>query len=110
MSSPISCVSVSRASSQCDIVGAEFCAVTVGQPFVYVIPSFSVLSVQLRQMKIKWSPCEEAAEATYDVFVRNDSSLCRAYPAWMSVKNAARVRVKHACTRTGNYFNHNIKI
>ena len=61
-------------------------------------------------MKIKWSPCEEAAEATYDVFVRNDSSLCRAYPAWMSVKNAARVRVKHACTCTGNYFNHNIKI
>ena len=61
-------------------------------------------------MKIKWSPREEAAEATYDVFVRNDASLCRAYPAWMSVKNAARVRVKHACTCTGNYFNHNIKI
>ena len=108
MSLPISCVSVSRASSQYDIVGAKFCAVTVGQPFVYVIPSFSVLSVELRQMKIKWNPREEAAEATYDVFVR--ASLCRAYPAWMSVKNAARVQVKHACTCTGNYFNHIIKI
>lgn len=97
-SSPLSCVSVTRASSQCDVVGAEFCAITVGEPFVYVIPGFSVLSVELRQMRVKWTPSEEAAEATYDVFVRNDSSLCRVYPAWMSIKNAARVQVSR-CVR-----------
>ena len=76
MSSLISCVSVSRASSQCDIVGEEFCAVTVEQPFVYVIPSFSVLSVELRQV-IKWSSREKAAEAMYDIFVCNDASFSR---------------------------------
>ena len=44
-------------------------------------------------MRIKWVQSEEA-EATYTyVFVRNDSSLCRAYPAWMTVKNIARVQV-----------------
>ena len=51
---------------------------------MYVIPSFAVLSVELRQMRIKWIQSEEA-EATYDVFVCNDSSLCRVYPAWMNV-------------------------
>ena len=60
---------------------------------MYVIPSYSVLSVELRQTRVKWSPSEEAAEATYDMFVHNDSSLCRGCPAWMSVKNAAHVQV-----------------
>ena len=43
-------------------------------------------------MRIKWVQSEEA-EATYDVFVHNNSSLYRAYPAWMTVKNIVRVQV-----------------
>ena len=50
-SPPLSCILVSRASCQCDVVGDEFCAITVGEPFVYVIPGFSVLSVELRQVR-----------------------------------------------------------
>ena len=90
MSSPLACVSVSQASP-CD-VGAEFCAITVGESFVYVIPGFAVLSVELRQMRIIWVQSEEV-EATHDMFVRNDSSFCRSYPAWMTVKNVASVQV-----------------
>ena len=62
-------------------------------------------------MRVKWTLSEEAAEeATYDMFVRNDSTLCRVYSAWMSIKNTARVQVSrcvyvhvasaaHACTQ-----------
>ena len=52
----------------------------VGPPFRYVIPSFDVISVGLRQIVIHGAT-PEGEEHTYDVFVCNDPSLSRPLPA-----------------------------
>ena len=45
-----------------------------------MIPSFQFLSVELRQIRVKgYIPDGEAR--MYDMFVRNEPSLCRAHPA-----------------------------
>ena len=69
------------------------CVVTLGDPFDYVIPSFDTLTVKLRQMKIWGYGSLEGEEVAYDVFVREDPSLHRTYPAWMAVKDLTCIKV-----------------
>lgn len=66
------------------------CILSVGVPFRYVIPSFDVLCVEMRQMRIKGYTAE-GEERTYDMFIRNDPSLCRPYPAWMTILDATSI-------------------
>lgn len=61
-----------------------FDVIAVGPPFQYVILGFNVLTVELRQMRILGKLDE--VEKTYDLCVRNESSLCRAYPERMTVQ------------------------
>ena len=73
----------------------EFYVVTMGPPFRYVIPSFKVLEVGLRQMRIR-GDCK--GEVVYDLFVRDDPSLNgRICPTMMTLKDYALipVRFKH---------------
>ena len=70
------------------------CALSVGPPFTYVIPSFDLLRVELRQMCVKAYTAQEGEEKQYDFFIRNSQSLCRSYPAWMIVKDATIVKVR----------------
>ena len=35
----------------------------------------------------------EGEERTYDMFIRNDPSLCRPYPAWMTIRDATAIEV-----------------
>lgn len=58
---------------------------TLGTPFHYMIPSFDVLRVELRQMKV--AVVREGVDTTLDLFVRNDPALCRSYPAKMTIKD-----------------------
>ena len=68
------------------------CVLSVGMPFIYVIPSFDVLGVEMRQVRIK-GYTSEGEERNYDIFIRNHPSLCRTYPAWMVIKDVTVVEV-----------------
>lgn len=46
-----------------------FCVLGLGPPFCYAIPSFDVLSVELRQMRIHGAT-PEGDQHTYDLFIR----------------------------------------
>ena len=69
-----------------------FDVVSIGPPFSYVIPSFEVLAVELRQMKILGQL--DGVEKHHDLFIRNEASLCRSYPARMTVKDVVVIEVR----------------
>ena len=57
---------------------------SLGPPFPYIIPSFDVLRVELRQMKV--AVVMGGVDTNYDLFIRNQPSLSPTYPARMTVK------------------------
>ena len=57
----------------------EICIISCGQGYVYTIPSFPALSVQLRQVKY------EVENESGDVKLMDDPSLSRLYPAHISI-------------------------
>ena len=68
------------------------CVLSVGMPFLYVIPSF-VLRIEMRQMRIKGYTVTEKEEHNYDIFIRNDPLLCRSYLLCMVIKDATIIEV-----------------
>ena len=71
------------------------CVLSVGMPFRYVIPSFDVIAIEMRQLRMKgYTP--EGEERNYDIFIRNDPSLCRQYPVWMVIKDGTVIEVRTA--------------
>ena len=83
------------------------CVLPVGMPFRYVIPSFDVIAIEMRQMKIK-GYTTDGEERNYDIFIRNDPSLCRLYPVWMVIRDGTVIEVRppklRDKIRTGRYF------
>ena len=79
------------------------CVLSLGDAFPYVIPSFQFLSVELRQMRVKGYTKEEE-ERTYDIFVRNDPSLCRAYPTWIVARDVTMIEVHFLASYLKLYF------
>ncbi len=67
--------------------------VSLGKPFRYTIPSFDVLAVELRQMRIK-GHTPDGEEQVYDFFVRNDPTFEKPHPAWMEITDATLVEVR----------------
>ena len=70
------------------------CVLTIGPIFCYVVPSFQVLQVEIRQIRVKGFT-KEREEKVYDFVIRNDTSLNRPYPCWMVIKDAAFVKVSY---------------
>ena len=69
------------------------CVLSIGTPFLYIIPSFPVLQVELRHARVKgYNTVGE--ELHKDIFIRNDPSLCRAYPIWMEIVDAIMIKVR----------------
>jgi len=66
---------------------------SVGEKFVFVLPGFDVLSVELRHIWIKGTAKIGRPEETYDLFVRNDFDLSRRYPCEMILKEVTIVKV-----------------
>ena len=66
---------------------------SIGDPFMYVIPSFDVLAVELRQIPISGYSKINGEEKHMDLFIRNDDSLCRAYPSLMVIKDFTIIEV-----------------
>jgi len=60
---------------------------------MYIIPSFDVLAVPLRHLRIRGFSRKDGQELVYDVFIRNCSSLDRLYPAEMIIKNVTIIKV-----------------
>ena len=70
---------------------------SAGETFMYVIPSFDVLGLPLRHLKIRGFS-RDGKEMFYDTFVRNCPSLDRLYPATMIIKDVTIIKVR--CTIT----------
>lgn len=68
------------------------CILSVGSRFLYVIPGFDVLAVSLRVMRVQGYDAEGKLRVC-DVFVRDDPSLDRIYPAAMEVTDQTCVDV-----------------
>jgi len=71
------------------------CVLSVGMPFRYVIPSFDIIAIEMRQMKIE-GYTTDGEERNYDIFIRNDPSLCRLYPVWMVIRDGTVIEVRPA--------------
>ena len=57
---------------------------SLGPLFQYIISSFDILRVELRQMKV--AVVMDGLHTNYDLFIHNQP-LCRTYPARMTVKD-----------------------
>ena len=70
----------------------EVLVLSIGPSFKYVVPSFDVLAVAMRPMKIRVNV--DGQDRTYDIFIRTDNSLNgHLLPAMMRVKDYALVEV-----------------
>ena len=78
----------------------EVIVLSAGEAFMYVIPSFDVLALPLRHLKIKGFSRQDGKELVLDVFVRNCLSLDRVYPSKMIIKDVTIIKVgMYACIR-----------
>jgi len=66
---------------------------SIGDPFMYVIPSFDVLAVELRLILISGYSRIDGEEKHLALFIRNHDSLCRAYPSLMTIKDYTIIEV-----------------
>ena len=73
----------------------EAWVMSIGDPFMYVIPSFDVLAVELRQIQIKGYEREDGKETHLDLFIRNDTSICKTYHSLIRIKDVTVVQVYH---------------
>ena len=69
------------------------CVVAVGLKFLYVIPGFDVLAVELRHIQVKGSLKIGDPEETFDLFIKNDYSLKRTYPCEMIMNDVTVIKV-----------------
>ena len=66
---------------------------SLGDPFMYVIPSFDIIALELRRMKIRGYGRSGGKERSLGLFVRNDASLCQMYPSMMVIKDVTIIKV-----------------
>ena len=69
------------------------CILSAGMKFLYVLPGFDVLGIELRHIKVKGFGKTGNEEDTFDMFIKNDISLLRSYPAALIIKDLAVVMV-----------------
>ena len=63
------------------------CVVSIGAKFLYVIPGFDVLGVELRHIQVKGFSKIGKPEDVFDMFIKNDLSLSRSYPSHMVLRD-----------------------
>ena len=69
------------------------CVLSAGIKFLYVLPGFDVLGIELRHIKVKGFGKTGKEEDTFDMFIKNDTSLLRSYPAALMIKDLTVVPV-----------------
>ena len=70
----------------------DFLVEAACSPFLYVIPSFDVISVKLRQLKAIGRDAD-GKETPYDIFIRNYGETTPPLPAILIVKDLTVVKV-----------------
>ena len=73
--------------------GEEWCILTVGPPFMYTIPNFEALAVEMRQIRVERT-MESGEAERYDAFIRSDSGLSRTYPAAVFARDTFMIEVR----------------
>jgi len=69
------------------------CILLPGSKFLYVLPGFDVLGVELHHIKVKGFNKIGNDEDIFDLFVKNDSSLSRSYLTILIIKDLTVVKV-----------------
>ena len=67
------------------------CVLSAGIKFLYFLPGFDVLGIELRHIKVKGFG--KTGKDTFDMFIKNDTSLLRSYPAALMIKDLTVVPV-----------------
>ena len=70
------------------------CALSVGVKFLYVIPGFDVLGVELRHIQVKGFCKIGSSEDVFDMFIKNDLSLSRVYPSHVVLRDVTIIKVQ----------------
>jgi len=68
---------------------------SAGEKFLYVLPGFDVLGIELRHIRVKGFGLVGSEEENFDLFIKNDISLCRSYPAAIVVKDITVVKASN---------------
>ena len=66
---------------------------STGAKFLYAIHDFDVLAVELQHIQVKGFTKFGDLEEVFDLFIRNDVSLCRTYPLFMIIKDVTIIKV-----------------
>jgi len=69
------------------------CVLNAGAKFLYVLPGFDVLGVELRHIQVKGFSKIGNSEEVFDLFIKNDMNLCRSYPSFMVIKDITVIEV-----------------
>lgn len=69
------------------------CVLAANAKFLYVLPCFELLEVELHHLRVKGFGKIGNEEDTYNMFARNDLSLCCSYPAAMVIKDLVIIKV-----------------
>ena len=69
------------------------CILLPGTKFLYVLPGFDVLEVELCHIKVKGFGKIGNDEDIFDLFIKNDNSLSRSYPTALIIKDVTIVTV-----------------
>ena len=64
-----------------------------GAKFLYILPGFDVLGIELRHIQVKGFSKIGNSEEVFDLFIKNDANLCRSYPSSMVIKDIAVIQV-----------------
>ncbi len=78
---------------------------SIGKPFMYNIPNFEIMAIELRQIKVEVEVANNGLESEmemecFDAFVRCDAGLCRSYPSTLNPKTTFAVQVPKSCLYT----------
>jgi len=72
---------------------------SAGEKFLFVLPGFDFLAIALWHIKVKGFGLIGAEEENFDLFIKNDISLCRLYLAAVVVKDMTAVKVSNELQR-----------
>lgn len=81
------------------------CVLSAGIKFLYVLPGFDVLAIELRHLKMKGF-LNANTEDVYDVFIKNDASLCRSYPTIMIIRDLTVIKVQMSICSSMHIYNY----
>jgi len=63
--------------TKCLCVSVSWLLLEINYKFLFVIPGFDILAVELRHIKVSLVAEKKESPEVFDFFIKNDRSLCR---------------------------------